>query len=120
MENEKTINGTVDEELNRELEAMKNLRLGSEEMKTAADTVKIMHDIRVNELNSKLEAKKAKYTIIGSITGAAATFGLTVYRSELARWILNAGIEFEKSDIWKSKTVGEFYKGIFGTIFRNR
>lgn len=120
MENEKTIKGTVDEELNRELEAMKDLELGSDKMLTAANTVKVMHDVRMNETNGELEAKKARNAMIVSLVGTAVTVGTTLYKSELARGILNMGLEFEKSDIWKSKTVGEFYKGIFGMIFKDR
>lgn len=131
MENEKTIKACVEDELNRELEQIKDLELGSDQMLKAASTIETLHKVRMSEKNSddaltakneelKLEAKKARNAMIVSLVGTGATIGLAAYRGELARWVLNLGLEFEKTDIWRSKTVGEFYKGLFNMVFKDR
>lgn len=121
----------LDKELDRELDQLGEMELGTDAMVKAVSTIETLHKLRMNEKNSddsselenkklKIELKKSQNLLIGSLVATGASFALGVYRTDALRWLMNVTTEFEKTGIYVSKASGELVKGAFNLMFKDK
>ena len=121
----------LDNELNRELEHLGKMSIGTDEMAKAVETVETLHKLRMEELkredsvNSKnqefdLEKRKSRNLLIASLAATTATFCMGIYKTDALRWLMNLTADFEKTGNFVSKTSAELLKGTFSMMFKDR
>lgn len=121
----------LDKELDREIDLIGELELGTDAMLKAASTVETIHKLRMNEKNSEesseierqklaVETKKSRNLLIASLVASGTSLALGLYRTDALKWLMNVTTEFERTGNYVSKTSGELLKGAFNLMFKDR
>lgn len=121
----------LNKELERELDELEGLELGSDQMQKAAATIEMMHKLRMNEVNSDrdlevkkaeleakekelaLETKKAKDAKVIAFVGTGVTLGTFAIKLVNDNLWMAKGFKFEETGTFCSKVFGEIWRGFF-------
>lgn len=114
----------LDKEIDRQLEEISGMPVGSAEMAKAVETLSELHNLRMEEKKESdaneverekiaVELKKAKDAKIASFVGAGMTLGMFAVRLVNDNMWMTKGFKFEETGTLCSKVFAEVWKGVF-------
>lgn len=128
------IRNKIDKEIDRQLDKISTMEVGSDSMTNSIKTLTELHKLRMDETKSeesvkmeveklnvekekvKLERKTSRTNTIVSVLGTVATVGMFAVRLANDNVWLARGFKFEESGIYTSKV----FDGIWKTVFRHK
>lgn len=123
------------EEIERMINEIKDLDVGSEEYRRASESLTKLYsektkielemaklemedlkhadDVKVSDVKNEIEKKKARNAFIGDLIKTGVTLGLGVGAIAFKKWGLKGSWDFEKTDSYSSTTSRSIFQELF-------